>query len=130
MEVDAGVGPVWGDHDRLEQVFVNLLENAARHGRGPGGARVTVVAVDGERVEVRVADDGPGIPAAEAERVFDPTTRLSLAEGHGLGLTIARGIVEAHGGTLVVAPAAAGATLVVTLPVEPPSPERRGADKA
>jgi signal transduction histidine kinase len=121
--VDPAVGPVWGDHDRLEQVFVNLLENAVRHGGGdggpPGSVRVTVGPGDDGRVEVRVIDTGPGIPSALSEAVFHGERGPTLAAGHGLGLPIARGIVEAHGGTIVVEPSAVGATLLVTLPVEP-----------
>jgi signal transduction histidine kinase/ABC-type multidrug transport system ATPase subunit len=123
VTVDPRVGPVWGDHDRLEQVFVNLLENAVRHGAGAGPVRVTVRAVDGDgdgdTVAVRVIDRGPGIPAALTEAVFHGERGPTLAAGHGLGLPIARGIVEAHGGTIVVEPGGPGATLLVTLPVEP-----------
>jgi signal transduction histidine kinase/ABC-type branched-subunit amino acid transport system ATPase component len=120
IAVDPRVGAVWGDHDRLEQVFVNLLENAARHGAGEGAGRVTVDPGADGWVEVRVIDQGPGIPPALAEAVFDAAERgLTLAVGHGLGLAIARGIVEAHGGTIAVEPSPSGATLLVRLPVEP-----------
>jgi signal transduction histidine kinase len=137
VEVDAAVGPVWGDHDRLEQVFVNLLENAARHGAGLAGVQVSVApragagrgaargsAGDageaGERVEIRVMDRGPGIAPELTDAVFQPAVRgATMATGSGLGLAIARAIVEAHHGTIVVEPAGVGATLLVTLPVEP-----------
>jgi signal transduction histidine kinase len=124
VTVDPRVGPVWGDHDRLEQVFVNLLENAVRHGAGAAPVRVTVAPgpnaePDGDTVAVRVIDRGPGIPAALTEAVFHGERGPTLATGHGLGLPIARGIVEAHGGTIVVEPGGPGATLLVILPVEP-----------
>jgi signal transduction histidine kinase len=119
LQIEAPVGPVWGDHDRLEQVFVNLLENAARHGDGAAGIAVVVRGGPAE-VTIRVSDHGPGIPADLSEAVFDPAVRgSSLAGGQGLGLAIARGIVEAHGGSIVVEPTPIGATLLVTLPVEP-----------
>jgi signal transduction histidine kinase/ABC-type multidrug transport system ATPase subunit len=122
VTVAPDVVPVWGDHDRLEQVFVNLLENAARHGASESGTdtvRVTVTTSD-DAVAVRVSDQGPGIPAPLAEAVFQPSVRGStLAAGKGLGLAIARAIVEAHGGEIVVEPTSIGATLRVTLPIEP-----------
>jgi signal transduction histidine kinase/ABC-type branched-subunit amino acid transport system ATPase component len=122
VRVTGGIEPVWADHDRLEQVFVNLLENAASHGASPRGTDVTVRA--GGRpgwAEVEITDYGPGIPAGLAEKIFEPRVRgTTEVAGTGLGLPIARGIVEAHGGTLVVAPADPGASFVVALPADPP----------
>jgi signal transduction histidine kinase len=115
--------PIWGDHDRLEQVFVNLFENAVRHGRGLTGVVVTArLAPSRAEVEVRVADDGGGIgrDPAELERVFRPHERgRTDGPGAGLGLAIARGVVEAHGGTIALEPVAVGTSVLVTLPVEP-----------
>ena len=80
---------------------------------GPGAAQGAV--------EVEVRDHGPGIPPALAGRIFEPRVRgLTDAAGAGLGLPIARGIVEAHGGTLVLAPVDRGASFLVSLPSEPP----------
>ncbi|HET8620144.1 MAG TPA: ATP-binding cassette domain-containing protein, partial [Acidimicrobiales bacterium] len=114
--------PVWGDHDRLEQVFVNLLENAVTHGASRHGVDVTLRrSRTAGSVVVEVADHGPGIPPRLAERVFQPRVRAGGdVAGAGLGLSIARGIVVAHGGTLVAARSRRGARLVVTLPCEPP----------
>ncbi|MGH9002094.1 MAG: sensor histidine kinase, partial [Acidimicrobiia bacterium] len=99
---DPALPPVWGDHDRLEQVFVNLMENGLRH-TAPG-TRVQVHAGLGRRpatVAVRVADDGPGIPPEEAERLFQPWERgRTEGPGAGLGLSIVRGIVEGHRGVV------------------------------
>jgi signal transduction histidine kinase len=117
----ADLPAVWGDHDRLEQVFVNLFENAARH--ADGVTRVVVGAAleeGGEVVTVRVADDGAGIPGALAERIFLSRERGSGGgRGAGLGLAIARGIVEAHGGRVRLEPATRGTCIAVSLPVEP-----------
>jgi signal transduction histidine kinase/ABC-type multidrug transport system ATPase subunit len=114
------IEPVWADHDRLEQVFVNLLENAVTHGASRRGVEVTLRrgrAVD--TVEVEVRDRGRGVPPELATRIFEPRMRGDgQAPGAGLGLSIARGIVEAHGGSLVTAPAEPGASFVVTLPTE------------
>ncbi len=121
-----GVPPIWGDHDRLEQVFVNLLENAVRHAVSASAIEVSST-VDGDVVSVRVADDGRGIPIDLAERVFLPRERgPAEGRGAGLGLAIARGIVEAHGGTIALEPVPTGTCVVVTLPVEPVTVGHRG----
>ncbi|MEY2461903.1 MAG: D-xylose transport system ATP-binding protein, partial [Acidimicrobiaceae bacterium] len=112
---------VWADHDRLEQVFVNLLDNAARHAAGVTEIAVTCTLDDGGRnVTVRVADDGHGIGDDLVERVFLPRERgATEGAGAGLGLAIARGIVDAHGGTICIEPTRQGTTVAVTIPVDP-----------
>ena len=110
---------IWADHDRLEQVFVNLLANAIGH--NPPGTAVTVRAEPVHRAQVliTVADEGVGLPADVAVAPFEPRRlRSSKTGGAGLGLSITRGIVTAHGGRLEVTPSAAGASFAVTLPVE------------
>ncbi len=115
--------PVWGDHDRLEQVLVNLLENAAAHGASADGIDVTLRrGTASGSVEVEVTDHGPGVSPALAARMFEPRVRGTAdGAGAGLGLSIAKGIVEAHGGTLAAAAAVRGASFVVALPCEPPT---------
>jgi signal transduction histidine kinase len=93
-----------GDPERVHQVVANLLENAIRH--SPAGGRVEVRArPDRGRVAIEVLDEGPGIPEEEASRVFErfyraDTARSSSAGGAGLGLAIARWIVDLHGGEI------------------------------
>jgi two-component system sensor histidine kinase KdpD len=85
----------------IEQVLVNLLENALKY--APRGAIEVSAWRDGGAVVVEVADRGPGIPAGEEERVFDKFHRaapLDMPAGVGLGLTVCRGIVTAHGGRI------------------------------
>jgi signal transduction histidine kinase len=122
--------PVWGDHDRLEQVFVNLLDNAVRH--AAGATRVNVTAEldpGGDTVTIRVADDGRGIPDDLAERMFLPHERGATAgPGAGLGLAIARGIVEAHGGTICLDSVPRGSRVSVRIPVEPAEADGHGDD--
>jgi signal transduction histidine kinase len=132
---------VLGDEARLRQVVGNLVTNALVH--TPGDARVTVALGeepgttgaedDGGTVVVRVADEGPGMPAADAARVFerfyraDPS-RNRAAGGTGLGLSIVASLVAAHGGTvdLWTAPGE-GAVFTVRLPRSGPPGAPRGA---
>jgi signal transduction histidine kinase len=122
LEVELPRRPVWLEVDaaRIERALVNLLGNAQKHGRAGGLIRLTLAARPRE-VELTVADDGPGIAAADHERVFERFYRtdpgLSACPGTGLGLPIARAMVELHGGRLTLESApGAGATFRVVLP--------------
>ncbi len=115
------IPPIWADHDRLEQVFVNLLNNALHH--NPPGTRVEIEArrVAGGTLEVVVSDDGNGLPPELREAPFDSVRRhRSNTSGAGLGLSIARGIVMAHHGTLGLAASAQGTSFRITLQLEGP----------
>lgn len=91
---------VEGDERRLRRLAENLLENANRHARA--SVRVAVVP-DGARVALSVEDDGPGVPAALRERIFERFVRADDDErGSGLGLAICRAIARAHGGDVVL----------------------------
>lgn len=111
------------DEVLLEQVFVNLLENAARY--SPPGTTVQVGAWrEGDAVVVEVADEGPGIAPGEEEAVFRKFYRgggaaaLPSGNGSGLGLAICRGIVAAHGGRIWVEPGRPlGAAFRFTIPM-------------
>jgi signal transduction histidine kinase len=94
---------ITADADRLNQVFGNLISNAIKYTPEGGAIRVTAGAKTGG-LQVAVCDTGPGIDPAEQERIFEPFYRSQahrrFPQGLGLGLTIARDLVEAHGGVL------------------------------
>ena len=110
------------DRDRLAQVVTNLVSNAIKY--GPGRPVDLAVRGDGDRVSLAVTDRGIGIEAEDLGRIFDRFQRAAPVEnygGLGLGLHIARHVVEAHGGTISVASVPGqGSTFTVDLPRNPP----------
>ncbi len=119
VEIPNELPPVPCDYAQIDQVVTNLVENAILH--TPPGAPVRARATClNDAVRVEVSDDGPGVPASERERLFRPFERgQTRAPGTGLGLTIARGFVEAHGGRLWLEDEpGAGARFVFTLPLQ------------
>ena len=143
LRCDPGLPVVWADHDRLEQVFVNLIDNAVGH--NPPGTQVFVTAhaaaggmpgaagdpsgngtrrsVPPAEVMVSVTDDGMGIPDELAAAPFEPARRRrTRTSGAGLGLSIAQGIVDAHGGRIELQRLPKGTRFRVFLPVEAAEP--------
>ncbi|MCW2748954.1 MAG: hypothetical protein JWR83_64, partial [Aeromicrobium sp.] len=124
VEADRPVA-VSADVDRIAQVISNLTANASRV-----AGRVTIlVRRADERAVVEVSDNGPGVPLAEQERIFERLVRLDRsrdrhAGGVGLGLPIARGIARAHGGELACVASETGATFRLELPVADPAHEQ------
>lgn len=108
------------DEVQIIQVFVNILSNAAQAMRSTkSGGQIDIVATRAEAsVRIKISDNGPGIPAAIADRIFDPLfTTKDVGDGTGLGLALCHRIVVAHGGTLELAEAATkGATFVIEIP--------------
>ena len=113
VELD-GAPPVAAPADMVEAVIETLVENSLQ-----AGARQVRIAAsaDGDRVRLAIADDGPGVPPADHERIFEPfhTGRRDQG-GSGLGLSIARSLLAASGGTIVSKPAAKGALFEICLP--------------
>ncbi len=108
---------VWADPDKVEQVLTNLIENACKYA-SPTGISITGRFED-DRIEVFVTDQGPGIPPADAARLFQQffKSREGRPSGTGLGLWISRGLAEAHNGTLTVtSDGEHGATFIFSLP--------------
>jgi signal transduction histidine kinase len=116
-----GAPSILGDSERLQQLFLNLLLNAADAMPEGGELDVSIGATADGSVEVRVGDTGAGIPAQTRERIFEPFyTTKPAGEGNGLGLMVAHGIVLDHGGTIELAPERErerGAQFVIRFPV-------------
>jgi len=127
LDVARDVPEVWGDLDRLLQVFENLIGNAVKF--TPPKGRIVVGAAPGDgEVLFWVADTGPGIAAEDLPHLFDRFWQARKAERHGagLGLPIVKGIVEAHGGRIWVESApGCGSTFFFTIPTAPPAEEWR-----
>ncbi len=124
VRVPEDLPPVSLDYVEIDQVLSNLIENAARH--TPGGTAIVISAhIAGPEVVVEVSDDGPGVPSDALGRVFEPFFRGpsgGTPRGTGLGLAVARGLVEAHGGRIsVVNGGKGGAVFRFTLPIEQPA---------
>jgi signal transduction histidine kinase len=119
---------VYGDWDRerLAQLVANLISNAIKYSPDGGDVRITVHRLE-SRVTMRISDRGPGIALLQQERLFQPYSRLaqtSAIQGLGVGLYVARGIVEAHGGKIwVESQVGAGSTFSFTLPLKASRPE-------
>ncbi|WP_033439706.1 sensor histidine kinase [Saccharothrix sp. NRRL B-16314] len=119
VDVSPPDATVYADEARLAQVVANLLDNAARH--GPAGGEVRISASVGADLVLEVADDGPGIAPQDRERVFERFTRgeRAVGGGTGLGLNIARWVVDLHGGTIAVVDGP-GCRIRATLPAHLP----------
>ncbi|MGV8834101.1 MAG: ATP-binding protein [Devosia sp.] len=107
-----------GDRDLLTQLFANLIENAIRHAEGGASITVDIQSHHGV-VTVRVADNGPGIPAVERDKVFRRLYRLEKSrttEGTGLGLSMVKAIADLHGATIELADAQPGLSVTLSFP--------------
>ena len=113
---------IHADPALLERALANLVQNAVRYSPADNPPRVTVSA-HGRRVEIRVADTGPGVPEADRDHIFLPFQRLGDRDnttGVGLGLALSRGLVEAMAGTLVPEDTPGGGlTMTISLPASP-----------
>jgi two-component system sensor histidine kinase KdpD len=125
-DIAQGLPPIHMDYVEIDEVLSNLLENAVKYTQPGAEIRVSAIARDGV-LHVEVADNGPGIPHEALPRLFDPFFRAAspgAARGTGLGLAVARGIVEAHGGRISAENRReGGARFVFTLPLETPGRE-------
>jgi signal transduction histidine kinase len=118
--VPAGLVPAQANPEKLQRVLFNLVQNAIRHTPEDGSVTIAASAGDGE-IQVEVRDTGEGVDPAERDRVFEPFYRAGSEESRtrssaGLGLTICRAIVEAHGGRIWLADSERGTRVLFTLP--------------
>ena len=136
IEYDGPQTPLFvrGDPVLIEELIDNLIDNALRYGCPPGSSLRLAVAESGGRAVLTVADEGPGIPPDDTEKVFERFVRLSHVEdgGCGLGLPIVRAIARGAGGTARVVPTPRGCTIRVALPLHGAgcAPSGRSAEKA
>jgi PAS domain S-box-containing protein len=113
--------PVRVSPEEIQQIVLNLVLNAEQAMRGagrPGRLAVRTLRESESKVAVEIQDDGPGVPPSLAGRIFEPFfSTKDVGEGTGLGLSLALGIAEAHGGNLALIPAFSGACFRLTLPI-------------
>jgi len=118
----AATTPLFGDKDRLSQVFINVLSNAIKYSPGAGTVEVDIRSAP-EAITVSVRDHGIGIPREQCERIFEPFYRavdasMKAIPGHGIGLFVAAQIIKHYGGTITVESAMGkGSTFHLTLPL-------------
>jgi two-component system NtrC family sensor kinase len=132
-QFDPGLPQIQADAAQLQQVFVNLFNNAADAMKNNGTITVSTHPKDAQSVEIRVADAGCGIPAENISKLFTPFfTTKPIGKGTGLGLSIVYGIIKIHHGQIVVnSQVDQGTTIILTLPVRLPdaSPTQAAASK-
>jgi signal transduction histidine kinase len=122
LAIADGLPAVAGDEAALRRVFLNLVGNAVKYGASAGWVGVRAAAAGG-RVEIAVSDRGIGIAPSEQAKIFEPFYRApdvvaAQIQGAGLGLSLVKRIVDAHGGTIAVTSAPGqGSTFTVTLPI-------------
>lgn len=104
----------------LRRVLANLFINAIEAMTAGGGVRCELVHGD-DRVRLRVADDGPGLPTTARERLFEPGATVGKGRGRGLGLAGSRSLLRRHGGDLDLVPGSGGATFELDLPLAAPA---------
>jgi len=125
LDLPEDLPPIWLDREAIAQVLINLMSNAAKYGASGGWIGVAV-RVNEDGVDVSVSDRGIGISEEDAQQIFehfyrstDPKVRRK--KGTGIGLTIVRYIVEAHGGSIAVDSAPdRGSTFTISFPFDPP----------
>ncbi len=130
-DLDQHLPAVWVDGLLIEQVLINLLENAAKYTPAGSAIHITAKSINAQRLEIAIEDNGPGIPHDQEQHIFDKFTSFAAQQntyGAGLGLTICRAIIDVHGGTIAARNReVGGARFSFTLPIAA-NPELESAD--
>ncbi len=120
-DIPKDLPPVYADEERVRQVIVNLLDNAIKYTPNHGTIEVSIVHRTTQKVQISICDNGPGIPEAKRDQIFENHFRLDRdekKEGYGIGLSLCQRIVRAHYGQIWVEPGPqAGSCFKFTLPV-------------
>jgi two-component system NtrC family sensor kinase len=118
---DENVPSIYGDESQLQQVFLNLINNAfdAMHGAHHGGTLEVKTYLNHDQIVLEIIDDGPGVPESLRGKIFDPFfTTKEVGKGTGLGMSLSYGIMKEHGGKIYLDPAhSRGAKFVIELPL-------------
>jgi signal transduction histidine kinase len=127
VEIEARLPKLYADPPRLGSILRNLIENAVKYG-GEEAKIIVKVCKQKDEFLFSVMDDGPGIPEAERQRIFDSFYRVDdslarLTSGAGLGLAICEGLVRAHGGRIWAEQQTVGACIAFTIPMKMAMPK-------
>jgi signal transduction histidine kinase len=109
------------DVDKLRRALANIAANARDAMGGQGRLHFAAALIEGPRLLLELADEGPGVPEDLRESLFDPFVTRGKKGGTGLGLAVSRRFVEDHGGTLELTPGGPGARFAIVLPLQPPT---------
>ena len=123
VDVDAQIPPIQSDRGKLQQIFLNVINNAFAALDDGGGIDIKARMKDNERVEVAIADNGCGIPAEDIKRIFEPFfSTKTIRGGTGLGLSITYALIRELGGSIEVdSKVGEGTTFRITLPTTQPA---------
>jgi signal transduction histidine kinase len=127
MNIPENLPEFTSDRGKLQQIFLNLVNNAFQAMSDGGHLRITARQGEGDTLVFAVGDDGCGIPEADRKRIFEPffSTKKKTG-GTGLGLSITYGLVQELGGSMAVeSEVGRGTTFTITMPLNAPSPEAR-----
>ena len=117
LNIPENIPPIYGDKDRLTQVFINLISNSVESMRGAGGTVEINGKREGDKLSISVIDNGGGIPKEIREKLFMPFVSGKKG-GTGLGLAVVRKIIEDHDGDIMLGGVERGTEFIIKLPLK------------